>query len=173
MEAMMETTAARSAEARPRAGRLSRFLATDADWGAATARIALAIVIFAHGAQKLFGWFGGYGFEATLGWFTQSVGVPAPLAVLIILAESAGMVALAAGLAGRFLAGSIAAIMLGAVFITHLPHGFFMNWAGTQKGEGFEFHILAVALAAVVAIRGSGALSLDRWLSPRLARRGF
>src|ERR1044071_10168275 len=80
-------------------------------------RLLIAFVVFGHGAQKLFGWFGGYGFDGTVGYFTTTVGLPYLLAVLIILAESLGMVALAMGLFSRFIAGSVIAIMLGAVVV--------------------------------------------------------
>jgi putative oxidoreductase len=104
-----------------------------------------------------------------MGFFTGTLGMPAPVALLVILAESLGALALVFGLAGRFMAAGIAAVMTGAILLAHAPNGFFMNWSGTQAGEGFEFHLLALALAAVVVVRGSGALSLDR-LALRLAR---
>lgn len=147
------------------AARLSRrLLATDADWAATTARVALGLVMLPHGAQKLLGWFGGYGWSGTMGFLTGTVGLPAAVAALVILIESLGALALVAGIAGRVMAAGIAAIMLGAVATVHLSHGFFMNWSGTQGGEGCEYHVLALALAAVVMLRGSGAASLDRTL---------
>lgn len=142
-----------------------RFVATDGDWAPAIARVALGLVMLPHGAQKVFGWFGGYGFSATMGFFTGTLGIPAPLAVLAILAESAGALALVLGFAGRLMAFGIAAVMVGAVLMAHLPHGFFMNWSGTAAGEGFEYHLLALALAAVVIVRGSGRYSVDRKLA--------
>lgn len=124
-------------------------------------RLLIAFVIFGHGAQKLFGWFGGYGFDGTVGYFTTTVGLPYLLAVLIILAESLGMVALALGLFSRFIAGSVIAIMIGAVVVTHAQYGFFMNWFGAQPGEGFEYHLLAIGLSAIVLVHGGGAYALD------------
>jgi putative oxidoreductase len=118
-----------------------------------------------HGAQKLLGWFGGYGFQATMGFLTTQVGLPYPIALLVILIESIGAIALVLGLAGRVMAAGVAAVMVGAVATVHLANGFFMNWTGAQAGEGFEFHILAIALALVVMLRGSGAASVDRALS--------
>ncbi|MGH7338267.1 MAG: DoxX family protein, partial [Myxococcota bacterium] len=126
-------------------------------------------VMLPHGAQKLLGWFGGYGFEGTMGYFTGTVGLPAAVALLVILAESLGALALIVGFAGRFMALGIAAVMTGAIVTAHAANGFFMNWTGAQAGEGFEFHLLAIALALVVALRGSGALSIDR-LALRFAR---
>jgi putative oxidoreductase len=104
-----------------------------------------------------------------MGYFTGTLGVPAAAALLVILAESLGALALIFGFAGRFMALGIAAVMAGAIFMAHAAHGFFMNWTGAQAGEGFEFHLLAIALAVVVAVRGSGALSIDR-LALRFAR---
>jgi len=148
-----------------RGGLLRRILATEGDWGATVARVALGAVMLPHGAQKLLGWFGGYGFQATMGFLTTQVGLPYPIALLVILIESFGGVFLMLGLAGRVMGAGVAAVMVGAVVTTHLPNGFFMNWAGTQKGEGFEYHLLALGLALVVMLRGSGAASVDRALS--------
>ena len=148
-----------------RGGLLRRLVATEDDWGATVARVALGAVMLPHGAQKLLGGFGGYGFQATLGFLTTQVGLPYPIALLVILIESFGGLFLVLGLAGRVMAAGVAAVMVGAVVTTHLANGFFMNWAGTQKGEGFEYHILALALALVVMLRGSGAVSVDRALS--------
>ena len=145
-----------------------KLLATPNDYTATIARITLGLVMFPHGAQKALGWFGGHGFTGTMGFFTENLGLPAPLAFLVILAESLGAAALVAGLAGRVMAFGIAAVMAGAVGMAHLSHGFFMNWTGTAAGEGFEYHLLAITLAAVVMVRGSGAYSIDA----RLTRRG-
>jgi putative oxidoreductase len=124
-------------------------------------RLALGIVVSAHGAQKLFGWFGGYGFEGTVGFFTGVIGLPYMLAIGIILLESVGMIALLAGVFTRFLSTALIVIMLGAIFTTHLTNGFFMNWSGTQSGEGYEFHLLVLALSTVLMFNGAGAYSLD------------
>lgn len=126
-------------------------------------RIALGVVIFPHGAQKVLGWWGGYGFEGTMGWFA-SIGVPAFFGFLAIAADFAGALALIAGLGTRIAAFGIGVNMVVATLMVHLPNGFFMNWSGTQKGEGFEFHILAFAMALVLVIGGAGRYSLDRRL---------
>ena len=131
------------------------------DWGALTARVSLAIVMFPHGAQKAFGVFGGEGFAATITGMTEQ-GLPVIVPVFVVLAELVGSIVLLAGLLGRLAAASIAAVMLGAVVLVHFEHGFFMNWSGKQAGEGFEYHLLAIGLATVVLIKGSGALSVDR-----------
>ena len=127
-------------------------------------RIGLGIVVAAHGAQKLFGWFGGYGYDGTVGFFTGVIGLPYLLAVGIILLESVGMIALVVGAFTRILSGALILIMLGAIFTTHISNGFFMNWSGTQSGEGYEFHLLVLALCSVLALNGAGAYSLDKLL---------
>jgi putative oxidoreductase len=127
-------------------------------------RIGLAIVVAAHGAQKLFGWFGGYGFDGTVEFFTVVIGLPYLLAVGIILLESVGMIALVVGAFTRVLSGALILIMLGAIFTTHISNGFFMNWSGTQPGEGYEFHLLVLALCTVLTLNGAGSYSLDKLL---------
>jgi putative oxidoreductase len=145
---------------------IAKLLATDDSTTLLIQRVVLGLVILPHGLQKTLGWFGGYGFTGTMGYLTGTLGVPVPLAVLVIAAETAGAVALVAGLATRLSAFGVAAVMIGAVLLTHLPNGFFMNWAGGQAGEGFEYHLLALALAVPLVVRGGGAASLDRWLAP-------
>jgi putative oxidoreductase len=133
-------------------------------------RLVLAIVFLAHGSQKMLGWFGGYGFKATMGFFTQTMHIPAALAFLAISAEFFGGLGLLLGLLSRVAAFGITVNMLVAVFMTHLPNGFFMNWTGQQKGEGFEFHLLVIALTLALMIRGAGAFSLDRAISGSMHR---
>lgn len=128
-------------------------------------RLALALVILPHGAQKLLGWFGGSGFKGTMGWFTQTMHIPALFGLLAIVAEFFGPLALVAGLLTRPAALGIAAVMVVAAVTTHLRNGFFMNWFGAQEGEGFEFHILAASIGVALAITGGGAWSLDYVLS--------
>lgn len=125
------------------------FVSTQNDFGVFVARVMLSIVFMPHGAQKLLGLFGGYGFSATLDSFTSN-GMPAVLAFLVIMAESLGSVALLFGFFGRFMAFAIGCVMTGAILTVHLQNGFFMNWFGAQKGEGFEFHLLALGLVFVM-----------------------
>jgi putative oxidoreductase len=127
-------------------------------------RVTLGAVIFAHGAQKMFGWFGGYGFEGTMNYFTGTVGVPYLVGLLVILGESFGALALMLGLFGRFMGVSMFIIMFGALYFDHAQHGFYMNWFGNQKGEGYEFDILTFGLSLAVVINGSGVFSLDHYL---------
>ncbi|HEX5131238.1 MAG TPA: DoxX family protein, partial [Candidatus Krumholzibacteria bacterium] len=126
---------------------LQKFFATSDSRVATLLRVALGTVMFAHGAQKLLGWFGGYGFEATIGFFGQSMGIPAPVATLVVIAEFFGSLGLITGFLTRLSATGIVAVMAGAVYNVHLGNGFFMNWSGQQGGEGFEYHIIATAIA--------------------------
>lgn len=140
---------------------------TDDGWAGLILRLTLGFVIFPHGAQKLLGWFGGFGFDGTMGFFTQKMGLPWLIALLIIIGESFGSLALLAGLLTRFTAASLAVIMFGAITLVHLPHGFFMNWFGQQKGEGFEYHLLVIGIAAALLVTGGGKWSIDRELADR------
>ena len=139
-----------------------KLVSTPNDLIVTIVRLVLGLTFFAHGAQKMLGWFGGYGFHGTMGFFTQQMGIPAPLAFLAICAEFFGGLGLLVGLFGRIAALGIIVNMLVAIATVHHVNGFFMNWTGQQKGEGFEYHLLAIALAIVVLIKGSGAISIDR-----------
>ncbi len=141
-----------------------KLIHTDDDVSSAILRWTLAIVFFPHGAQKVLGWWGGGGFSATMSYFTGD-GMPWIIACLVVLGEFLGPIGLAAGFLSRFAAFGLAVIMLGAVFMVHGAHGFFMNWYGAQGGEGFEYHLLAIGLSVAVMLRGSGAFSIDRQLS--------
>jgi putative oxidoreductase len=141
-----------------------KLMTTSNDVALTTLRLVLGIVFFAHGAQKMLGWFGGFGFHGTMGFF-EHMGMPAPVAFLIICTEFFGGLGLIVGLLTRIAALGIGVEMIGAIFMVHLPNGFFMNWMGTQKGEGFEYHLLAIAIAAALLLRGAGAFSVDRALS--------
>jgi len=143
----------------------SQILYTSDDLTLTLLRLALGVVFFAHGSQKMLGWFGGYGFKATIRAFTSQMGIPAPLAVLVIAVEFFGGLGLIVGLLGRVAALGVLCVMIGAILMAHLHNGFFMNWYGNQQGEGVEYHVLAIALALAIAIGGSGAFSLDRILS--------
>jgi putative oxidoreductase len=133
------------------------------------ARLALALVMFPHGAQKMLGWFGGHGFSGTMNFFTGTMHIPVALAFLAILAEFAGSLGLIAGLLSRVAAFGIATNMVVAILTSHVANGFFMNWFGRQKGEGFEYHLLAIGLALVVLVHGGGKAALDRVIQRKLA----
>lgn len=146
-----------------------KFLATSDSTAPAILRLPLAAIMFAHGAQKAFGWFGGFGFDGTMGYFTETLGMPYVLGLATVLIEVGGSVALAAGFLTRAWAVGVAAIMVGAVTVGgHLEHGFFMNWYGSGTGEGYEFHLLALAMAAALAVAGGGRASVDRVLARRV-----
>jgi putative oxidoreductase len=142
-----------------------KLLTTVDDASLTFMRLMLGIVFFPHGAQKLLGWFGGYGFSGTMGFFTTQMHIPAPLAFLAICAEFFGSLGLIFGFLTRIAAFGVAMNMLVAVLAVHRHIAFFMNWAGNQKGEGYEYHLLALALAIPIIIRGAGAFSIDRALS--------
>jgi putative oxidoreductase len=142
---------------------------TDDGWPGLILRLTLGLVMFPHGAQKLLGWFGGFGFDGTMGFFTQKMGLPWLIALLIIIGESFGSVALLAGFLTRFTAASLAVIMLGAIALVHLPNGFFMNWFGQQQGEGYEYHLLVIGIAAALLVTGGGKWAVDRTVMERLS----
>jgi len=134
-------------------------------------RLALGVVIFPHGAQKVLGWFGGHGLEGTLGFLTQTMGLPTIVALAVIFGEFFGSLALIAGVLTRLSAAGIFAIMAGAVATVHWKVGFFMNWSGNQSGEGFEFHLLAMGIAVALMTTGGGRYALDHWLSKLLSKK--
>jgi putative oxidoreductase len=144
-----------------------KLIATDNDIATTVLRLVLGVVFFAHGAQKMLGWFGGYGFSGTMGFFTGVMHIPPPFAFLAIAAEFFGGLGLIFGLLTRVAAFGIFCNMIVAVAMIHHQFGFFMNWAGTQKGEGYEFHLLALAALVFLMTRGAGAASVDRMLYSR------
>lgn len=144
---------------------MNTLLQTDESWSSLVLRVFLGVVMLPHGAQKLLGWFGGYGFSGTMGFFTNQLHIPGVIAFLVIMAESVGAVMLIIGLVTRFAAFGIACVMVGAVWLVHRPFGFFMNWFGQQTGEGYEYHLLALAISVALMIAGGGKWSVDRALS--------
>jgi putative oxidoreductase len=146
---------------------MTRLVATGHETAPLLARIALGVVIFPHGAQKVLGWYGGHGFSATVGFMSGKLGIPIVFAVLAIAAEFLGSLGLLVGALSRVAAFGIAMVMLVAIFMVHGNTGFFMNWTGAQHGEGYEYHLLALGLAIVVILRGAGAFSLDRMWTTR------
>ena len=140
------------------------IFASDNNLASTILRLVLGIVFFAHGAQLMLGWFGGYGLQGNMQYFTHVLHIPATLAFLAIAAQFFGGLALIAGFLTRIAAIGIAIDMLVAVLMVHLPFGFFMNWFGAQKGEGYEFHALAIAMAVFLMIEGSGAISVNPYV---------
>jgi len=143
------------------------LLKTEEDGAALILRVMLGIVFFPHGAQKVFGWFGGHGLAATLDYFTGTMGIPMAFAVLAVAAEFLGSIGLIVGFLTRLAAFGIASVMAVAIWMVHLPNGFFMNWNGNKAGEGFEYHLLVIAIAVALMIKGGGLWSLDRALGER------
>ncbi len=139
---------------------LSSLLATGNSLAPTVLRLALGVMILPHGLQKTLGWFGGYGFNGTMGYLTGTVGAPWIFALLAILAESVGGLMLIAGFGTRLAALGLGGVMLVAA-AQHRANGFFMNWAGTQKGEGIEFHLLALGIVVALLILGGGKFSVD------------
>lgn len=148
---------------------VKKFFATDTQsWSLLLVRLALGIVILPHGMQKALGSYGGYGFEATLGFF-QSMGIPLLIGTLVILAEFVGAIGLIIGAGTRFMAFSIFLTLGGAMFLGgHVEHGFFMNWFGNQQGEGMEYFILVIGMALANMVGGSGKFSVDNLISSKL-----
>jgi putative oxidoreductase len=142
-----------------------RLIDTKEDISAFVLRLILGIVFFPHGAQKVLGWFGGHGFSATLDGFTHKMHIPIILAFLAIAAEFLGSIALVFGFLTRLAAFGIAIVMAVAIYMVHAHNGFFMNWSGMQKGEGFEYHLLAFAIALALIIKGGGSFSIDKKIS--------
>ena len=140
---------------------LLHILATDSSWVPTLARIILGIIFFAHGSQKVFGWFGGPGLRQTLRTLTEGLGLPTIIALSAVGSEFVGGVALILGFLARIGALVIVINMLAAIFMVHGKYGLFMNWFGDRKGNGIEYHLLAIALAIVIIAKGAGACSLD------------
>ena len=124
-------------------------------------RIVLGLILLPHGAQKMLGWFGGYGFNGTMGFLTGTAGLPWIMAFLVIAIEFFGAIALIVGFATRIVAVGIISLFTGIIATSHLQNGFFMNWYGNLKGEGYEFHLLIIGMAIALLVSGAGKWSVD------------
>lgn len=144
---------------------MKALLRTDPDWASTILRLLLAAVIFPHGAQKVLGWFGGGGIAGTIGYFESAFGLPATAAALVMAAEFLGSLALLVGFLTRLAAFGVACVMAGAIYLVHLQVGFFMDWGGQLEGEGYEYHLLALAICLALMVAGGGRLSVDRALA--------
>lgn len=146
---------------------MNKLLATNSNnWAALIVRFTLGIIIFPHGAQKLLGWFGGYGYNGTMGFLTGAAGLPWIIALLVILIEFFAPLLLVFGLATRFAAFGLLANFTGILFKSHINNGFFMNWANTPGvGQGYEFHLLIIGMSLALLIAGGGKASLDAALN--------
>ena len=144
-----------------------RLISTSNEWHLTVLRLAAGIMILPHGLQKTFGWFGGSGFSRTMDSFTGNMHIPALFAFLAIMAEFLGGIGLILGLLTRIAAFGVACNMTVAMILVHWRNGFFMNWSGRQQGEGFEFHLIAIAICIALMVKGGGALSMDRIVARR------
>ena len=160
------TSQSLSVSASPTASsQLQRLLATSPTLAPVALRATLALVMFPHGAQKVFGWFGGHGWSGTMNHFTTNMGLPSLMAAFVILLEFVGPLLLLAGLGTRAVALGFVGIMFGAIATVHGEHGFFMNWFGGQAGEGYEYHLLVIGMSLALVFAGGGRWSLDRRFS--------
>lgn len=145
------------------------FITTDT-FAPTIVRLALGIVILPHGAQKLLGLFGGYGFSGTMSFMTETMGIPAVFAFLAIVAEFFGGLGLITGTLTRLSALGTGVTLAVAALMVHTQNGFFMNWFGNQAGEGYEYHILFVAMALSLVLTGGGRFSIDRFIAEKIVK---
>ncbi|MFC5409914.1 DoxX family protein [Larkinella bovis] len=143
---------------------LRRIVSTGHEIAPLIIRVVLGLVLFPHGAQKLLGWFGGYGFDGTMTFFTETVHLPYWLALSVVLLEFFAPFFLVLGLVTRVMASLVGLLFVGIILTSHLPYGFFMNWYGNQSGEGFEYHLLVLAMTVSLLLSGGGKLSIDNRL---------
>jgi putative oxidoreductase len=142
----------------------TRIFKTNNDWTGLITRLTIGLILFPHGAQKALGLFGGYGFTGTMTFFTDTIHLPWMIGFFVIIIEFIGSIALIAGFAGRLWSALIMILMFGIILTSHISNGFFMNWFGNQKGEGYEYHLLIIGLCLATLINGSGKLSIDEKL---------
>jgi putative oxidoreductase len=140
---------------------------TNNDWAGFVTRLTVGLILFPHGAQKMLGAFGGYGFSGTMGFFTDTLHLPWIIGFLVIIIEFIGSLSLIVGLGSRIWSALIIVLMLGIIFTSHINNGFFMNWFGTQKGEGYEYHLLVIGLALATLLNGSGKHSVDKIIAQK------
>jgi putative oxidoreductase len=141
-----------------------RVFATSTSVGPLLLRLTLALVMFPHGAQKMLGWFGGYGFSGTMDGMTK-MGLPAAVVLFVICTEFFGSLLLILGLGTRVVALGFVGLMVGAIATVHAKNGFFMDWFGQQHGEGYEYHLLVIGMALALIVMGGGKLALDRGIA--------
>jgi putative oxidoreductase len=143
----------------------NKLFSTTDSWTPIVLRFVLGLVIFPHGAQKLLGWFGGYGFAGSMNYFTDTVDLPWIIGFLVIILEFFGAIALIAGIATRIISVLYIAIAIGIIFTSSIQYGFFMNWFGNQGGEGYEYFLLWIGMAIGLVVSGGGKYSVDRLLA--------
>jgi len=150
---------------------MEHLFATYPSWSMLVIRLGLGIVFFAHGAQKVLGWFGGHGLKGTIGYFQQALKIPPALTILAALTEFLGGIALIVGFLGRPAALGLIVVMLVAIAKVHSANGFFVNWSlQPGKGHGYEMNFALIAMAVAVVIAGAGMLSIDRMIYENMLR---
>src|ERR1700756_4279299 len=149
---------------------IENLIGTHADWVVAIGRIVLGIIFFGHGAQKMLGWYDGPGLSSSMRTFTENLHLQSTLAFLVIAGEFFVGVGLIVGLFSRIAAFVIVLTMVGAIATVHFRFGLFLNWFGSQEGHGIEYHLLAIALALIVVVKGAGVFSLDRLVYEHFSR---
>jgi putative oxidoreductase len=142
----------------------SAVFSTDDGWIGFLLRVTVGGIMFAHGAQKLLGWFNGPGFDGIMTWLTQTKHLPWSIAFGVVMVEFLGSLMLIAGFGTRFWAVAMIGLMIGIVVTSHIQQGFFMNWNGESRLEGFEYHLLVIGISLAVLVAGGGRYSLDRYL---------
>ncbi len=136
-------------------------------WALTIMRVILGVIFFAHGSQKLFGWFEGQGLRATIGYFKKALEIPPALTVLAAVTECFGGLAMLVGFLVRPAALGLIVVMLVAIAKVHWPHGFFMSWAlEPGKGHGVEMNLALIGMALTILEAGAGALSIDAAITP-------
>ncbi|GAA4894052.1 DoxX family protein [Flaviramulus aquimarinus] len=146
---------------------VNQLLKTNPIIGLSIARWTLGLVLFPHGAQKLLGLFGGYGYSATIESLTTQMDLPSIVAFSVIMIEFFGSISLVLGFFARFWAIALVSMFTGIIITTQLEHGFFMNWFGNQAGEGYEYSLLVIGIALSIVINGSGKWSIDGLISKK------
>lgn len=139
----------------------NKIFSTNKDLTGLIIRLTLGLILFPHGAQKMLGLFGGYGFSGTMDFFTGTLHLPWIISFLIIIIEFVGSISLIAGFASRIWSALTIVLFIGIIFTSHIDNGFFMNWFGNQKGEGYEYHLLIIGLSLATIVNGSGRYSTD------------
>lgn len=139
----------------------NKIFNTNNDWTGLITRLTLGLILFPHGAQKMLGMFGGYGFSGTMSFFTGTLHLPWIVGFLVIIIEFVGSLSLIVGFASRVWSALIIVLFIGIIFTSHIDNGFFMNWFGNQKGEGYEYHLLIIGLSLATLVNGSGKYSVD------------
>lgn len=143
------------------------LFASQDQWIGFILRLTLGIIMLPHGAQKMLGMFGGFGFNATVSYFTETMKLPWLISVLVVCIEFFGAVFLVAGFGTKVWSLGFIAVMIGAIATTNYVHGFFMNWFGTQQGEGFEYHLLVIGICIALMFTGGGRYSVDQLIAQK------